>query len=102
MPANGDGSPNYDRLAQIKQIEEQIADDPSLTPEEINQIFTKNGLTFIQVDKDKKYFENNKFKPFLVFGGLTGDKANALEGNGRVTLMMSGEEDEVVRSMEET
>lgn len=102
MPANDDGSPNYDRLAQIKQIEEQIANDPSLTPEQINQIFAKNGLTFIQVDKDKKYFENDKFKPFLVFGGLTGDKANALEGNGRVTLMMSGEEDEMVRSMEET
>ena len=101
MPVDNDGSPNYNRLAQIKQIEEQIANDPSLTPEEINQIFMKNGLTFIQVDKNKKYFENDKFKPFLVFGGLTGDKANALEGNSRAELILSSEEDGIVRSIED-
>lgn len=101
MPIGNNGMPDYDKLARVKELEEQIANSPELTPEQINQIFANNGLEYIEVDGQKHYKENENFRAYLVFNGVTGNKANAIKNNSRLNLMLKDSRDAQVTAMEE-
>lgn len=102
MPTTADGKPNYGRLKELKQLEDQVMSDPNLTPEQINKKFADNGFSYVKVNGAKEYIETANFKPFLVFGGLTGSKSTATNNNSAIQALTSAEDDEVSASMKAT
>jgi hypothetical protein len=66
MPTTADGKPNYGRLKELKQLEDQVMSNPNLTPEQINKKFADNGFSYVKVNGAKEYIETANFKPFLV------------------------------------
>lgn len=99
MPVSANGAPDYNKLKEIKTLEEQIVLDPNLTSEQINKIFAERGLSFVQVDNNKQYIMNNRFKPFLVMYGYTGEDALSTHNNSKIKALSSTEEDGVVDTL---
>lgn len=102
MPTTADGKPNYGRLKELKQLEDQVMSNPNLTPEQINKKFADNGFSYVKVNGAKEYIETSNFRPFLVFGGLTGSKSTATNNNSAIYALTSSEDDEVSASMKAT
>lgn len=102
MPVTINGAPDYRKLEQIKELEKLVLENEEMTPEEINELFSKNGFEYVKVDKDKKYIQNNNFKPFLVMSGYTGHKADIVQNNPALHAMTSTEEDGVADSLRQT
>ena len=102
MPVTASGAPDYNKLKQIQELEKQIFSDKSLSPEQINEIFQKRGLSYIQVDGNKQYIMNDRFKPFLVMYGYTGEDANSVKNNAKIKALSSSEEDGVIQSLKDT
>jgi len=102
IPVTSSGAPDYNKLKEIQALEKQIFADKSLSPQQINEMFHKHGLTFIQVDGNKQYVMNDRFKPFLVMYGYTGEDANSVKNNGKIKALSSNEEDGVIQSLKDT
>ena len=102
MPVTINGAPDYRKLEQIKELEKLVLENEEMTPEDINELFSKNGFEYVKVDKDKKYIQNNNFKPFLVMSGYTGHKADIVQNNPALHAMTSTEEDGVADSLRQT
>lgn len=102
MPVTSSGAPDYNKLKEIQELEKQVFSNKSLSPQQINEIFHKHGLTFIQVDENKQYKMNDRFKPFLVMYGYTGEDANSVKNNGKIKALSSSEEDGVIQSLKDT
>lgn len=102
MPVTADGRPNYERLKELKKLEEQVFSNPNLTPEQVNKIFENNGFSYVKVNGQKEFIETANFKPFLVFDGLTGSKSSAVDNNNYIKALTSAEDDEVSGAMKAT
>lgn len=102
IPVTSSGAPDYNKLKEIQELEKQVFSNKSLSPQQINEIFHKHGLTFIQVDENKQYKMNDRFKPFLVMYGYTGEDANSVKNNGKIKALSSSEEDGVIQSLKDT
>ncbi len=92
MPVDENGAPDYNKLYRIKQLEQTVLNDPNLKPEQINKIFEQNGLSMVKVDENREYKQNDRYKPFLVFTGYTGEKSPAAKANPKLHQLTSDEE----------
>ena len=71
MPVASNGAPDYSRLEQIKRLEKEAFSHSDWGPEEINDFFAKRGLEYVQVNQNREYVVNDRFKPFLIMSGYT-------------------------------
>lgn len=95
MPLASNGAPDYSRLEQIKKLEKEAFSHSDWGPEEINDFFAKRGLEYVQVNQNKEYIVNDRFKPFLVMSGYTAERSPATNENSKIKALDSNEKDSV-------
>ena len=100
MPTTADGAPNYAELQRIQSLEQEVSKHPEWSAQVINDFYHERGLTYINVDGNKQYVENDRFKPFLVMSGYTTDESGAAKGNAKVKALNGTEEDAVKDQLE--
>ena len=93
MPVASNGAPDYSRLEQIKRLEKEAFSHSDWGPDEINEFFAKRGLEYVQVNQNKEYIVNDRFKPFLIMSGYTADEASATKDNSKIKALDSSERD---------
>ena len=93
MPVASNGAPDYSRLEQIKRLEKEAFSHSDWGPDEINEFFAKRGLEYVQVNQNREYIVNDRFKPFLVMTGYTADEASATKDNSKIKALDSSERD---------
>ena len=93
MPVASNGAPDYSRLEQIKRLEKEAFSHSDWGPQEINEFFAKRGLEYVQVNQNKEYVVNDRFKPFLIMSGYTADEASATKDNSKIKALDSSERD---------
>ena len=95
MPVASNGAPDYSRLEQIKRLEKEAFSHSDWGPEEINDFFARRGLEYVQVNQNREYVVNDRFKPFLVMSGYTAEGSSATKDNSKIKALDSGEKDSV-------
>ena len=95
MPVASNGAPDYSRLEQIKRLEKEAFSHSDWGPEEINDFFANSGLDYVQVNQNKEYVVNDRFKPFLVMSGYTAEGSPATNENSKIKALDSDEKDSV-------
>lgn len=95
MPVASNGAPDYSRLEQIKRLEKEAFSHSDWGPQEINDFFAKRGLDYVQVNQNKEYVVNDRFKPFLVMSGYTAEGSPATNENSKIKALDSDEKDSV-------
>lgn len=102
MPTTASGAPDYTRLDDIKQLEHEAFSHHDWDKNKINEFFAQRGYGYVQVNDQKEYVMNNRYKPFLLMYGLTTDGAQASQDNSRIHALSGGEEAGVKNSLLET
>ena len=95
MPVASNGAPDYSRLEQIKRLEKEAFSHSDWGPQEINEFFAKSGLEYVQVNQNKEYVVNDRFKPFLIMSGYTAEGSPATKDNSKIKALDSSEKDSV-------
>lgn len=95
MPVASNGAPDYSRLEQIKRLEKEAFSHSDWGPQEINEFFAKRGLEYVQVNQNKEYVVNDRFKPFLIMSGYTAEGSPATKDNSKIKALDSSEKDSV-------
>ena len=93
MPVASNGAPDYSKLEQIKKLEKEAFSHSDWGPDEINEFFAKRGLEYVQVNQNREYVVNDRFKPFLIMSGYTADEASATKDNSKIKALDSSERD---------
>ena len=93
MPVASNGAPDYSRLEQIKRLEKEAFSHSDWGPDEINEFFAKRGLEYVQVNQNREYVVNDRFKPFLVMSGYTAEGSSATKDNSKIKALDSSERD---------
>lgn len=95
MPVASNGAPDYSRLEQIKRLEKEAFSHSDWGPDEINEFFAKRGLEYVQVNQNREYVVNDRFKPFLIMSGYTAEGSPATKDNSKIKALDSSEKDSV-------
>ena len=93
MPANSDGTVNYNALKQFNEVQAEVAKHKDWTPAIINDYYSSHGFGYVQVGKDFVVKENNNVKPFLIMYGYTAQNADEVDGNSEIKILDDKEKD---------
>lgn len=94
-PVSTSGGIDYYKLEELKRIEEKVNSDPTLTPEQINELYAQSGFSYVSVDDKKQYIMNDRFKPFLMFTAYGTDEMDSTKNNAKIKALSGGEEDQI-------
>ena len=95
MPVASNGAPDYSKLEQIQRLEKEAFSHTDWGAQEINDFFEKRGIGYVQVNENKEYILNDRFKPFLVMSGYTAEGSPATKDNSKIKALDSSEKDSV-------
>jgi len=96
MPANNDGTVNYNALKQFNEVQSEIEKHKNdWSPAIINDYYKRHGFGYVQVGNDFVVRENNNIKPFLIMYGYTAEGASEADNNSEVKALDSKEQDTV-------
>lgn len=100
MPANFDGTPNYNLLRQFDEAQEEVKQHPEWNPQEINQFYASRALPFVKVDNGGNIIPGRYLKPFLVFHAWATDQVGATDNNNNIHELNRGERKKVQKMLE--
>lgn len=101
MPVNDYGAPDYHKLAEIQELEQQVDEHPEWSAAQKNDFYHKHGASYINVDNNNEFQINDRFKPFLLMHGFTTGSADSVEGNGKIKALGGQEATEAKEAMAE-
>lgn len=93
FPINASGEPDYGLMKTIEALRKSAPQN--LTPEQLNQYFADNGMSYVQFDQNFEFKPNANFKPFLLLYGYADEKSSATKGNSIIKELEGDETGEV-------
>lgn len=94
-PVASNGGVDYYKLEELIKVEEEVSKNKELTIDQINDIYKEHGFSYVQVDGNKQYVLNDRFKPFLMFRAYGTDEMNVTKDNSKIKSLSSDEQKQI-------